>query len=68
MHESPRAASGGAGLISPASGGMIWLIQFSNSQGNSVARRHCEKRSDEAIHSFLAWRNGLLRFARNDGI
>jgi hypothetical protein len=27
--------------------------------------RHCEERSDEAIHSFLL-RDGLLRFARND--
>ena len=30
-------------------------------------RRHCEERSDEAIHSFFAWRDGLLRCARNDG-
>jgi hypothetical protein len=30
--------------------------------------RHCEERSDEAIHSFFARRNGLLRFARNDGV
>src|SRR5712672_2899093 len=29
--------------------------------------RHCEKRSDEAIHSFFTRRDGLLRFARNDG-
>src|ERR1700710_859442 len=29
--------------------------------------RHCEERSDEAIHSFFSWRHGLLRFARNDG-
>src|SRR6202795_2070389 len=28
--------------------------------------RHCEERSDEAIHSFLLLRYGLLRFARND--
>ena len=27
--------------------------------------RHCER--SEAIHSFLLWRDGLLRFARNDG-
>src|SRR5882672_12478381 len=26
-----------------------------------------EKRSDEAIHSFFVRRDGLLRFARNDG-
>jgi hypothetical protein len=29
--------------------------------------RHCEERSDEAIHSSFARRDGLLRFARNDG-
>ena len=29
-------------------------------------RRHCEERSDEAIHSFFLRRDGLLRFARND--
>jgi hypothetical protein len=28
--------------------------------------RHCER--SEAIHSFFAWRDGLLRFARNDDI
>jgi hypothetical protein len=28
--------------------------------------RHCEEQSDEAIHSFLARSDGLLRFARND--
>src|SRR5712671_6740268 len=27
--------------------------------------RHCER--SEAIHSFLLWRDGLLRCARNDG-
>src|SRR6266581_7857665 len=27
-----------------------------------IARSAC----DEAIHSFFAWRHGLLRFARND--
>ena len=40
-------------------------------------RRHClrqtrsvcaRERSDEAIHSFFARRDGLLRFARNDGV
>jgi len=30
--------------------------------------RHCEERSDEAIHSFFTRRNGLLRFARNDDL
>jgi hypothetical protein len=29
--------------------------------------RHCEERSDEAIHSFLLRPGGLLRFVRNDG-
>ena len=36
---------------------ILWLI----------SRRHCEERSDEAIHSFFSRRHGLLRFARNDG-
>src|ERR1700722_3864519 len=31
-----------------------------------VLTRHCEERSDEAIHSFFL-RDGLLRYARNDG-
>jgi len=31
------------------------------------ARRRCEERSDEAIHSFFARQDGLLRCARNDG-
>jgi hypothetical protein len=30
--------------------------------------RHCEERRDEAIHSFFACPDGLLRFARNDGL
>ena len=29
--------------------------------------RHCEERSDEAIHASFMPRYGLLRFARNDG-
>jgi hypothetical protein len=34
----------------------------------SVGRRHCEERSDEAIHFYLfLCDDGLLRFARNDG-
>src|SRR6266480_2989357 len=32
-----------------------------------LERRRCEERSDEAIHSFFARRDGLLRCARNDG-
>ena len=30
--------------------------------------RHCEERSDEAIHLAQKRKNGLLRFARNDGL
>jgi hypothetical protein len=33
-------------------------------------RRHCEERSDEAIHAApaaIGTQHGLLRFARNDG-
>src|SRR4029078_10986724 len=45
---------------------------MSLSNDNSVAKdaidwgRHCEERSDEAIHTSLG-RDGLLRCARNDG-
>src|SRR5260370_7690939 len=34
----------------------------------NLERRHCEERSDEAIHSSFARRDGLLRSARNDGL
>jgi hypothetical protein len=30
--------------------------------------RHCEERSDEAIHCHLVLGYGLLRFARNDSL
>jgi hypothetical protein len=35
----------------------------------TFSARHCEERSDEAIHlaSFCVAEAGLLRFARNDG-
>jgi hypothetical protein len=33
-----------------------------------LERRHCEERSDEAIHSSFTRRDGLLRCARNDGL
>jgi hypothetical protein len=33
-----------------------------------LTSRHCEERSDEAIHSFFAQRDGLLRCARNDDL
>jgi len=32
-----------------------------------LGSRHCEEQSDEAIYSFFARLDGLLRFARNDG-
>src|SRR5258706_2569516 len=35
-------------------------------RSRTYVSRHCEERSDEAIHSFFAWLHGLLRFARND--
>src|SRR5258708_96727 len=35
---------------------------------SSLPPRHCEERSDEAIHSSLALKDGLLRFARNDDV
>src|SRR5258708_36306958 len=34
---------------------------------SELSPRHCEERSDEAIHSFFTLRDGLLRCARNDG-
>ena len=36
-------------------------------KGSSNNDRHCEERSDEAIHRTAKRKNGLLRFARNDG-
>jgi putative endonuclease len=33
-----------------------------------LPQRHCEERSDEAIHSFFPPWDGLLRCARNDGV
>src|SRR5258707_2307966 len=35
-------------------------------RSRTYVSRHCEERSDEAIHCFFAWLHGLLRFARND--
>src|SRR4029077_7502473 len=43
------------------------LICPSGSHIAVLPRRHCEERSDEAIHSFFPRRGGLLRCARNDG-
>jgi hypothetical protein len=44
----------------------VWVPAFAGTTKESgCAFRHCEERSDEAIHSFLPL-YGLLRFARND--
>jgi hypothetical protein len=55
--------------ISPRSSGLrtISTRPRSTSTAASSPHRHCEERSDEAVHSFFVWRHGLLRFARNDG-
>jgi hypothetical protein len=37
------------------------------SRRGNAETRHCEERSDEAIHLSLCCSLGLLRFARNDG-
>jgi NitT/TauT family transport system substrate-binding protein len=36
--------------------------------GELILDRHCEEQSDEAIHAFFSWWDGLLRCARNDGV
>jgi hypothetical protein len=48
--------------VARSSRAMTAEILISNSRND----RHCEERSDEAIHSFFAPRYGLLRSARND--
>src|SRR6266581_7705118 len=51
----------------------LWAEDSATARAHCAARsrmrvcRHCEERSDEAIHSFFARHDGLLRFARNDG-
>src|SRR6267143_3631734 len=42
-----------------------WICFAALAMTGRALLRHCEERSDEAIHSFL--RHGLLRCARNDG-
>src|SRR5436309_12655052 len=53
------------------------LPQEGKGSSTPLSRRHClrqtrsvcaRERSDEAIHSFFMRRDGLLRFARNDGV
>jgi hypothetical protein len=41
-------------------------FNFQTAKDHSVAGRHCEERSDEAIHPSFTQKDGLLRFARND--
>jgi hypothetical protein len=40
----------------------VWLVIENESQ---LSQRHCER--SEAIHATEQRKNGLLRFARNDG-
>jgi hypothetical protein len=53
--------------IQPTPGVMGPCVRRDDSRERSNHQRHCEERSDEAIHSLFARQNGLLRFARNDG-
>src|SRR5260370_40177945 len=71
-------------LISPMDGSLrlvestspVWHIDAVRGPSTPSLRganrsRECapdDRLRDEAIHSFLPWRDGLLRFARNDGI
>jgi hypothetical protein len=59
--ETPAMESRSRGVLeAPHARGMTALC-------GPFYQRHCEEQSDEAIHSFFARRDGLLRFARNDG-
>ena len=40
---------------------------YNLNQRQCTPRRHCEKRSDEAIQLSVLPGDGLLRYARNDG-
>jgi hypothetical protein len=61
-------ASVGAGMDAARRGDLLLTKKSKSSISYTVAfPRHCEKRSDEAIHSFFPWQDGLLRGARNDG-
>src|SRR3954454_10087280 len=42
-------------------------MSLSKFQNRLHRHRHCEERSDEAIHLSVMPRDGLLRYARNDG-
>ena len=58
---SPRPLIGEGGTSRPN------LARSKRRDREVVSRRHCEARSDEAIHSFFVRYDGLLRSARNDG-
>jgi hypothetical protein len=66
----PREAAGALGTRHsprPLLGGRFMQGSGASRRENADARldRHCEERSDEAIHSSRS-KAGLLRFARND--
>ena len=72
---SAHETAGAAGIRHPPR--PLWGGRFGTARTLRAARmksyaklhqRHCEERSDEAIHSFFTPRDGLLRCARNDGL
>jgi len=73
LDQPVAAASASIGAARAADGGQIALERGGavvGAVGIQVEPRHCEERSDEAIHrgKDAALRpSGLLRFARNDG-
>ena len=70
---SPHSPSTGRAMPAPTRGGrganVIDSAEWLQTLGQARTRgesRHCEERSDEAIHESGAVAPGLLRFARND--
>src|SRR5258705_11453189 len=61
-----RDAAGAVMIVSARTERRRAFMGLTLASGLTVSR-HCEERSDEAIHSFLMRRDGLLRCARNDG-
>jgi hypothetical protein len=55
----PDLAGAGRGALEPDSGTLV----NGGIDQSMIISRHCEERSDEAIHSFFARRHGLLRGA-----
>src|SRR4051812_28106550 len=72
-HTSARctASTAGAAVIvgREPSAVAAYAIRYSHNstQHSNRNARHCEERSDEAIHLSIMPRSGLLRCARNDG-